>query len=334
MSFPGTFLASLNAGQALMPGTTEEETMADVETYVAVYTDVLKAENDWAALGSAAQANEIKLADGALVENRDGEAVIMERQEHHGWGKGAIVGAVVGIIFPPSIIASAAVGAGGGALISRMMRRLGRGKVMELGSTFDSGTWAIIVAYPAEFKDAVAAKLQGAKTSWTAVSATDEEVEEAVAALLSLSAVVNVAPLQLRRGFRDCARSPPGRSPRGCSLPELFLSLVRRLVPHQLLLLFRDEALSSSLKAHPGHNGRNRHDPGHHEEHGAGGVGKVEPDEVWDRPTCPAWDSESGRLAWRPVAAAHLVRSASQLRGCAIGRPGLCPGSPDPRLAA
>jgi uncharacterized membrane protein len=172
-------LASLGAGQALMPGTTKEEKMADIETLMAVYSDVLKAENDWAALDSAAQANEIKLADAALVENRDGEVVILKREEHHGWGKGAIVGAVVGIIFPPSIIASAAVGAGGGALISRMMRRLGRGKVMELGSTFDGGNWAIIVAYPLESKEAVAAKLPGAKTTWTAVGATEEEVHEA-----------------------------------------------------------------------------------------------------------------------------------------------------------
>lgn len=173
-------LASLDAAQAFGPGTSEEEQMADIDTFVAVYTDILKAENDWAAVESAAEANEIKIADGALVENRDGEVVTLKRQEHHGWGKGAIVGAVVGIIFPPSIIASAVVGAGGGALVARMMRRLGRGKVMELGNTFDSGTWAIIVAYPTEFKDAVAAKLQGAKTSWTAVSATEEEVKEAV----------------------------------------------------------------------------------------------------------------------------------------------------------
>ena len=156
--------------------------MADLETFVAVYTDVVRAEKDWAALESAAKAGEIKPADAAFVENRDGEVVILQRQSHHGWGKGAVVGAVVGIIFPPSIIGAAAVGAGGGALISRMMRRLGRGKVMELGSTFDSGTYAIIVAYPTEFKGAVAAKLEGAKSSWTAVSATVEEVQQTISA--------------------------------------------------------------------------------------------------------------------------------------------------------
>jgi uncharacterized membrane protein len=153
--------------------------MADIDTRMAVYTDILKAEGDWKALEAAAKANEIKIADAAFVENRDGEVKILERQTHHGWGKGAIVGAVIGIVFPPSIIASAAVGAGGGSLIAAMMRRLGRGKVMELGSTFDSGTWAIIVAYPTEYASQVADTLKDAKSTWAGVSATDEEVEKA-----------------------------------------------------------------------------------------------------------------------------------------------------------
>ena len=153
--------------------------MADIDTRLAVYSDIVKAEADWKALEAAGKANEIKIADAAFVENLDGEAKVLERQSHHGWGKGAIVGAVVGIVFPPSIIASAAVGAGAGSLMAAMMRRLGRGKVMELGSTFDSGTWAIIVAYPTEHASQVADILKAAKSTWVGVSATDEEVEKA-----------------------------------------------------------------------------------------------------------------------------------------------------------
>lgn len=153
--------------------------MADIDTRVAVYNDIVKAEGDWKALEAAGKANEIKIADAAFVENRDGDVKILERESHHGWGKGAIVGAVVGIVFPPSIIVSAAVGAGGGSLMTAMMRRLGRGKVMELGSTFDTGTWAIIVAYPTEHASQVADILKGAKSTWVGVSATDEEVEKA-----------------------------------------------------------------------------------------------------------------------------------------------------------
>ncbi len=156
--------------------------MSDLETRVAVYKDVVRAERDWGELETAAKAGEIKIADGALVQNRDGEVVIMQRESHHGWGKGAVVGAIIGIIFPPSIIASAAVGAGGGALITRIHRRLGRGKVLELGRTFDSGGFAIIVAYPSEFADAVNAKLDGVTSGWTGISGTVEETQEATGA--------------------------------------------------------------------------------------------------------------------------------------------------------
>ena len=88
--------------------------MPVLDTTVAVYDDRADAETDWSALEAAAAAGQVQMADGALVENRHSEAVILERESHHGWGKGAVVGAVVGILFPPSILGAAAVGAGGG----------------------------------------------------------------------------------------------------------------------------------------------------------------------------------------------------------------------------
>ena len=156
--------------------------MRNLETTVAVYDDLSTAENDWAMLEDAAKAGDAEIADAALVENRDGEAVILQRQSRHGWGKGAIVGAVVGILFPPSIIAGAAVGAGGGALISRMTRSLGRGKVKELGDTLDSGRIAIVVVTPAPSTKETIKVLSSARTLTTVESCTDDEVQEAMTA--------------------------------------------------------------------------------------------------------------------------------------------------------
>jgi uncharacterized membrane protein len=152
--------------------------VAVLDTTVAVYDDLPSADADWAGLEAAADAGQVEIADGALVENSGGESVILQRRSHHGWGKGAVVGAVVGILVPPSILGAAAVGAGGGALIARMTRALGRGHVKDLGETLDSGAMAIIVVSPTGSTNAVCHALRGARTTTTVPSASAEEVQE------------------------------------------------------------------------------------------------------------------------------------------------------------
>lgn len=154
--------------------------MGTMDTTLAVYNDRSEADADWSALEAGAAATDLKIADAALVENRAGEEVILERQSHHGWGKGAVVGAVVGILFPPSIIGSAIIGAAGGGLIARMSRALGRGDVKDLGDALDSGTFAIIVVSPSESTNAICHTLTHAVTTTTVQSSTEEDVHEQI----------------------------------------------------------------------------------------------------------------------------------------------------------
>jgi uncharacterized membrane protein len=154
--------------------------MANLDTSVFVYDDPTEAEGDWQALESAAQAGSLTMADAALVVNRNGEAVIVQRQSHHGWGKGAVVGAVVGILFPPSILGAAAVGAGAGGLLSGMTRALGRDKVKNLGDALDSGATAIIVVSPAQSTNGVCNTLVHARTITTVPSSTEDDIRQAM----------------------------------------------------------------------------------------------------------------------------------------------------------
>src|SRR5215469_3219308 len=137
--------------------------MPNLDAVVAVYGDQESAEADWAALESIAR-EDIEIADAALVENEHGEAMVLERHSHHGWGKGGGVCAVVGILFPPSILGAAAVGAGGGALLAGLTRALGRGKVKDLGEAIDSGAMAIIVVCPETSTNRVSNTLRNSRT--------------------------------------------------------------------------------------------------------------------------------------------------------------------------
>lgn len=154
--------------------------MSTLYATVAVYDETETAEKDWSALESAAQSSQVEIADAALVRSHDGETEILQRRSRHGWGKGAVAGAVVGVLFPPALLGAAAVGAGGGELVARMTRSLGRSKVKDLGEVLDSGALAIVVVEPAEASDAVTSTLKSAKTIKTAPSADSEEIQQAL----------------------------------------------------------------------------------------------------------------------------------------------------------
>jgi hypothetical protein len=74
------------------------------------------------------------VADAALVtKDAEGNPKTLERQSHHGWGKGAVAGAVVGVLFPPSLIGGAIAGGLAGGGVARLTRSLGRGRVKKPG---------------------------------------------------------------------------------------------------------------------------------------------------------------------------------------------------------
>jgi uncharacterized membrane protein len=58
---------------------------------------------------------------------------------------GAATGAVIGLVFPPSILAGAAIGAGAGALIGNFMRGLKRSDVKEIGELLDEGECGVVL---------------------------------------------------------------------------------------------------------------------------------------------------------------------------------------------
>ena len=89
-----------------------------VDLYIAVYSDPNSAGLDWADLQRLQDDGVIEL-DGLVLVSRDSNGKIHVDDTAHDVRKGSTVGAVgglvVGLIFPPSLLASGLVGAGIGA---------------------------------------------------------------------------------------------------------------------------------------------------------------------------------------------------------------------------
>lgn len=155
--------------------------MRDLSTTIAAYPDMATAEKDWAAVEAAAKAHSIDLADAALIEKPSTvETVTIHRQSHHGWGKGAVAGAVVGVLFPPAVLGAAVVGAGGGAVVARMNRSLDRGDLNDLSEVMDTGEIAVVVLTRTDNVPALDQILTGATNKISRSSSTAEEVQQAL----------------------------------------------------------------------------------------------------------------------------------------------------------
>ena len=155
--------------------------MKNLSTTIAVYPDLPTAHKDWALVESAASSDAIHLGDAALVERAlDGTVVTVERHSHHGWGKGIVAGAVVGLLFPPAIMGAALTGGVGGAVLARLNRSLDRGDIKDLGEVMDSGEIAMVVLTTTDSVSALDGLLVGATNKISKASSTAEEIQEAL----------------------------------------------------------------------------------------------------------------------------------------------------------
>jgi uncharacterized membrane protein len=155
--------------------------MKNLSTTVAAYDNETLAEKDWAALESAARAGSVYLADAALVmRDASGTVRTVHRQSHHGWGKGAVAGAVVGLLFPPAILAGAVAGAAGGGIVARLSRGLRRGDIKDLGDVMDSENISMVVLTDEGSVRTLGEVLEGATRTVSRASCSAEELQEVI----------------------------------------------------------------------------------------------------------------------------------------------------------
>jgi uncharacterized membrane protein len=120
----------------------------DVFLLVGAYSSVHDAKADYEVVKALHAEKVVGGFDAAVITKDDEGKVHVNKDEtatrKGAWG-GAGVGALVGILFPPSLIASAAVGAAVGGFGGHLWKGMSRSDMKELGELLAEGEAALIV---------------------------------------------------------------------------------------------------------------------------------------------------------------------------------------------
>ena len=158
----------------------------EVFVFIATYDNVGDAWIDYDKVKDLHKQKVIGTYDAAVVEkDADGKIHIHkhEKPTQRGIWTGVGVGAVVGILFPPSVIGSALVGGAAGGLIGHLWRGMSRGDMKDLGETLDAGTAALVVIGQSQLSEKMAtATTHAQKTTEKKVNVKAKDFDKELAA--------------------------------------------------------------------------------------------------------------------------------------------------------
>ena len=116
---------------------------------VGAYASVEDARQDFEAIKLLKKEKFLGDYESALFhKDAEGTVKIIDTDAtERGWGAkvGIVTGAAIGLIFPPSILAMGAAGAGVGAIAGNFMRGLKRKDVQAIGEMLDEGTAGVVM---------------------------------------------------------------------------------------------------------------------------------------------------------------------------------------------
>jgi uncharacterized membrane protein len=165
----------------------EEQDMAKPEAvfvYIGTYPDKAQAREDYQVVKELHAAGAVGTYDAAVVTKDDRGKVHVNKDElatrHGAWG-GAAAGAVIGILFPPSVIGTALVGAAVGGVSGHLWRGMSRADVKEFGEIIDAGQAALVVVGESKLEQALnKAELKAEKHVAKELGVHPKDIDEAV----------------------------------------------------------------------------------------------------------------------------------------------------------
>ncbi|MET0828220.1 MAG: DUF1269 domain-containing protein [Microbacterium sp.] len=165
------------SGHHLQPEGTEMAKADGIFLFIGTYPSEAEARADYQVVKELHSEGAVGTYDAAVITKDDKGKVHVDKDEtatrHWGWG-GAGIGAVVGLLFPPSIIGTALVGGAIGAVSGHIARGLSRSDVKELGDLIDEGEAALLII--------------GESTVEAAIDKAELKAEKRVAKQLDVSA--------------------------------------------------------------------------------------------------------------------------------------------------
>jgi uncharacterized membrane protein len=154
--------------------------------YIGTYASEVDARADYDVVKDLHSMGAVGTYDAAVVTKDDKGKVHVNKDEtttrHGAWG-GAGVGALVGILFPPSIIGSALVGAAVGGVSGHLWKGMSRADVKEFGDVIDSGEAALVIVGETTIESYIEkAQLKAEKQVTKALELDKGKIDEAVQA--------------------------------------------------------------------------------------------------------------------------------------------------------
>lgn len=126
--------------------------------YIGTYPSEAAARADYDIVKDLREIGTVGDYDASVITKDDAGKVHVNKDEtstrRGAWG-GAGVGALVGLLFPPAIIAGAAVGAAVGAVGGHLWKGMSRADVKEFGDIIDEGQAALVIVGESTLAEAV-----------------------------------------------------------------------------------------------------------------------------------------------------------------------------------